>query len=590
MPPDVKLGFSLFALNLWRFLSPRLWCRLAGAGLLFAACSGLPAWGAVAVAIPAQLQVIPGLGADATVEQLAALPANGFQPFVPTRLYKVGPDTPLWLKLRIPALPVVAGNDWLLEFPTVIVDRYEFYRQDATGGWQMQAAGDRVAHNRWPLDSLRPRFVLPAYTGSGEDVFIRVVHQLPVNLQPVIVSADAAERRDGMEMLWTGLLAGVVLALVVSCVQMTLAYRDRIYGWYAAYLVFTMMAALCYSGVAQRSLWPEATKFASDAIVYFVLAALAFNLEFSRAMFGGFLGRRLRFASRVLIALSVAYCVMALMSQRYDRHVVWFYVLALAIFSFTIFTAIRAWRRGVNFGGFWLLVYVPYLGSIALTLAHNGGIINAPWLPTDTPVAAAIIEAIAMMLCINAYGRLRHAQAVRDHVAARYDPLTGFFNLPEFRSTATRVWHAFARSRQDVAVIYATVEQVTGDTQRPVGIEAVMARSVRHVRTITRDVDIVGRVDANRIGIVVTGAPSQEVLSARLARLVALGLMQDADDAAVPVLRFRMVVGMRRSFTGSFSALESALHAQLDADEAARRTIPIRFLDTGIPVQRVNSR
>lgn len=459
----------------------------------------------------------------------------------------------------------------------------------AGGGWQVQAAGDRVAHSRWPLDSLRPRFVLPAYSGSGQDVFIRVVHQLPVNLQPVIVSADAADRRDGMEMLWTGLLAGVVLALVLSCVQMTLAYRDRIYGWYAGYFVFTLLAALCYSGIAQRSLWPDATKFSSDAIVYCVLAALAFNLEFSRAMFGGFLSRKLRITSRVLIALSAAYCVMALMSQRYDRHVVWFYVLALAIFSFTIFTAILAWRRGVSFGGFWLLVYVPFLGSIALTLAHNGGIINAPWLPADTPVAAAIIEAIAMMLCINAYGRLRHAQAVRGQVAARYDPLTGFFNLPEFRRAAARVCHAFARSRQDVAVIFASVEQVPDDAQRQVSIEALMAHSVRHVRTITRDVDIVGRVDANRIGIVMTGAPSQEVMSARLARLVALGLMQDDGDGVVPVLRFRIVVGMRRSFTGSFSGLENALHEQLDADEAARRAIPIRFLDPGIPVQRVNS-
>lgn len=568
---------------------------MLAAVLVSLACAGMPALAAdtragVSGAIPAPLQVVTGLGAAATIDQVAALPEGSFQPFAPSRLYRVGPEKPLWLKLRVPALPVMAGQDWLLEFPTVIVDRYEFFRRDANGMWQMSAAGDRVAHRQWPLDSLRPRFVLPAWSAAsssaGEEVYVRVVHQLPVNLKPLIVSADAAARRDGMEMLWTGLLAGVVLALVLTCAQMSLAYRDRTYGWYAGYLVFTMMAALCYSGIAQRSLWPDATKFASDAIVYFVLAALAFNLEFSRSMFGGFLGSRLRITSRLLIVLCVAYSIMAFMSQRYDRHVFGFYVIALGIFLLTIFTAVLAWRRGVNFGGYWLLVYVPYLCSIALTLAHNGGIINAPWLPADTPVAAAIIEAIAMMLCINTYGRLRHAQAVRDQVAARYDPLTGFLNLPEFRSAATRVWSAFARSRQDVAVIYVRVENVIGNDKASVGLEELMARSVRHVRTITRDFDTIGRLDANRIGIVMTGAPVRDVMSARLARLVALGLMEDAGDTGVPVVRFRMVVGMRRSFSGSFAALDKALHALLDSDDPARRAI--RFLDPEIPVQRVN--
>ncbi len=554
------------------------------------ACAGASAQGAGAprlVAVPASLEAISGLDAATTVDQVAALPPASFQPFVPTRLYKVSVETPLWLKLAVPAVAPPQGDAWLLEFPTVIVDRYELYRQGANGAWQMSAAGDRVAHSQWPLDSLRPRFSLPAASGAGEHVFIRVVHQLPLNLQPVLLGRAEADRRDGIEMLWTGLLAGVVLALVLTCAQMTLAYRDRTYGWYAGYLIFTMLAALCYSGIAQRSLWPDATKFASDAIVYCVLAALAFNLEFSRSMFGGFLGRKLRIMSRVLVVLCIAYSVMALASQRYDGHVFGFYLLALGIFAFTIFTAVLAWRRGVNFGGYWLLVYVPYLGSIALTLAHNGGIISAPWLPVDTPVAAAIVEAIAMMLCINAYGRLRHAQVVRDQVAARYDPLTGFFNLPEFRRAAARAWHAFAQSKLDVAVIYVGVEQVLGEAQKPVGIEALMARSVRHVRTITRDFDIVGRVDANRIGIVMTGAPAQEALSTRLARLVALGLMQDAGDTDVPLVRFRMVVGMRRSFSGSFAALEHDLHELLDSEDPGRRAI--RFLDPEIPVQRVNA-
>jgi GGDEF domain-containing protein len=516
---------------------------------------------------------------------VAALGLESFQPFLPAKVYAVGRDRPLWLKLRVFAPQAMENSGWLLEFPTVIVDRYEVFQRGVNGQWQMAAAGDRVAHSQWPVDSLRPRFPLRASVSGEQDVFVRVLHQLPVNLQPVMVQASDATRRDSMQMLWTGLLLGVVVTLVLTCAQMTLAYRDSTYGWYAGYLLFTVLAALCYSGIAQRNLWPGATKFSSDAIVYAVMAALAFNLEFSRAMFGALQSRASRLTSRMLVALCAGYCLMTFLSQRYDQLITGFHFLTLSVFSFTIFAAVRAWRRGVIFGGYWLLIYVPYLCCIALTLAHSAGLISAPWLPAETPVAAAIAEAVAMMLCINAYGRLRHAQSVREQVAARYDPLTGFLKPAAFRDKAARLWNGAVRSGPDMAVVYVTVDASASDSSAGTDMEVLMARSVRLVRTIARDFDIVGRLGRNRIGIVMTGVPPREALSGRLARLVALGLMQDSHDPAAVVVRFRLGVGLRRSFAGDFSALDSALQELLNKDDGTPRVI--RFLDAPIPTYRV---
>lgn len=538
------------------------------------------------VVYPAPLRVLADTGAQTSIDQAAAWGAERSETLVPTRLYAVSRDRPLWLKLRVSAPQPVTSSEWLLEFPTVIVDRYEVFQRDAQGKWQMSAAGDRVAHRQWPMDSLRPRFPLYAHAAGEHDVFIRVVHQLPVNLQPVIVRASHATGRDSAQMLWTGLLLGVVVTLVLTCAQMTVAYRDWTYGWYAGYLVFTLLAALCYTGIAQRSLWPDATKFASDAIVYAVLAALAFNLAFSRSMFGGMQSRALRTTSRVLVALCVGYALLTLFNERYDRHILAFHFLSLSVFSFTIFAAVRAWRRGVIFGGYWLLIYMPYLCSIALTLAYSAGLISLPWLPNQTPVAAAIAEAVAMMLCINAYGRLRHAQSVREQVAASYDPLTGYLKPAAFRDKAARLWSSAANSGPDMAVVYVAVDPAEAESANPPDIELLMARSVRLVRTIARDFDVVGRLSRNRIGIVMIGIPPVEALSGRLARLIALGLMSDAHDPSAVAVRFRLGVGLRRSFFGDFNALDNALQDLLSKDDGVRRAI--RFLDPQIPTRRVN--
>ncbi len=542
---------------------------------------------------PAPLQVLEGLPADATVAQVAAMDAALFKPLVSSRRYAVSAASPLWLRMTLAPGGVVHGAGWLLEFPTVIVDRYEFFQRDAGGTWRMDVAGDFVAHVQWPADSLRPRFPLPAPDANAQEVFVRVVHRLPVNLAPVLVSSAEASRRDVVQMLWVGLQLGVIATLALFCAQMALAYRDRTYAWYAGYLVLTVLATLCYTGVAQRYLWPRATTFASHAIVLSVMGALAFNLQFTRSIFGGLQGRNFHRVARVLVALCLAYIVASPLVEQYERMVPAFHFITLSVFAFTIACAWRAWRRGVAFGGYWLLVYLPYLVCVALTLAESSGLISAPWLPAETPVAAALLEVVVMMLCINAWSRLRHADTVREQAAKEHDPLTGFLNQKTFRDRAARIWNAAPRLGRDLAIIYVCVEPADPDRLNVIEAEELLARSVRQVRTITRDFDTVGRLGRNMLGIVMEGVTPGESLRARLSRLVALGLMRDADDPGSMALRFTVAVGSRRGEAGDFAALDAALQALIADDGQAQRTI--RFLSpneaegNSIPVRRFGS-
>ncbi len=527
----------------------------------------------------APLTVAEGLDAALTVQDVAALPRERFVPFKPRATQPISLDKPLWLRMQIEAGDVkdthVTG--WLLEMPTVIVDRYEVYQRDAAGIWQMAAAGDRVPHEQWPLPSLRPRFPLTAHGTGVQDVYIRVMHQLPATIQPLIVNATAASQRDISHMLWTGMLAGLMGALLLICLQMTAAYRDWSYLWYAGYLLTTMMAAMSYSGVGQQFLWPSASKFASDAVVYFVLSAFSFNLLFVRSMFGKWLGQAYSRATIVLITACVAYMVITFFAVKYASFIMFLMAITLAVSVFILLVAVQAWRKDVPYSGYWLLVYAPYLLSIGLVLAESSGQINIPWLPVNTPMLSSMVEAVAMMLCLNAYSRERHAQAVREQVAAQRDPLTGFLNESRFMDLAHKAWLRASRSGRDITLAYVLVESKEQNLST-VQLEALMLRSVRMVRTAMRESDGLGRIGRNMLGISMPDMKPGEDLSARLSRLVALGLMLDPQDSNAHALKFTLAVGTWRINTEDFKTVDKQLRALLLKDSEDRpRTI--RFLE-----------
>lgn len=532
-------------------------------------------------------QVLEGLPASTTIEAAAALPADAWQAVVPKRSYRVSIESPLWLRF----VPQAVDAGLMVEFPTIVVDRYEMFQRGDEGAWKGQSAGDRVPHAEWPMPSLRPRFtLLPNEPEAGSTqmsaVYVRVEHRLPLSVTPRLLSAEAAQAADRRALVLSGLSAGVMVTLLVLCLQMSLAFRDSTYGWYAGYLLFTGLAAQCYSGAAHLLLWPDAAKWASDAVVLGVVGALTFNLQFTRHMFGGFQKPWFHWVARGLMVLCAAYVLHTLLTDRYERVIGVFNVVWFSVFGFTVLAAWQAWRAGVAYGGIWLLIYIPYVFSLAFSLAASVGWLPMVWLPDNAPVITSMIEAIAMMLCINAYGRARHAQSVREQAAAQRDPLTGFLNERRFRQVAGRLWASGLARKRDVAVAYVKVEPSAGSALSTVETEALLARSVRLVRTVTRDIDVVGRLGRNTLGIAMGDMPTGDAITARLSRLVALGLMADPHDPAAVAVRFEVAVGHSRHWGGDFASLDRALSQLVNSappEEGKARAI--RHLGAEIKVE-----
>jgi GGDEF domain-containing protein len=565
----------------WIVLACLCWLQAAVAQIIPAVqtvrLDTIPA--ASADALPAPMRIVQGLDASFDIAQVSQLEDARFEAFSPTRNYAYTYPKPIWLHLRV-STDAASHGQWQLEFPAILTDRYDVFQKDASGQWRKSVAGDTVPYVDWALPSMRPRFPLHISSAGQHDVYVRVMFRLSGNLQPVLVTSEQGAQRDAQLMLWSGALTGLILAISVACLHMSWAYRNPTYFWYACYLIASLLSMLTYTGLGQRMLWPQSAYFSNNAIAVFVISLLACNAQFCRAMFGGMQGRGYHRAAAVLLALCGAYIALRLLIEDYSRISLFYNLLVVAVFLFIIYSAASAKRRGLAFGGYWLMVYVPYLMFAGLAIVKSIGLLPLVWLPEETPLIAIGVEAVAMMICINIYSRDKHAQTVREQTAARLDPLTGFLNAEHFHRFASRAWEKARKSGRHATVIYVKVEPKDAPDQTALELETMLLNSVRMVRTAMREFDVVGRVGQDLLGICVVDRPSNEALAARLSRLVALGLMPEDPRQAV---NFTLAVAEHARVFEPYPQVESILR-QLLAVPVGHGRKPIRYFNpTGSP-------
>ena len=122
--------------------------------------------------------------------------------------------------------------------------------------------------------------------------------------------------------------------------------------------------------------------------------------------------------------------------------------------------------------------------------------------------------------------------------------------------------------------------QVLGADDSPLLTPTKLKRSVRLVRTVTREGDVVSRIDDRTLAVLLPGLGLGEDISARLSRLVALGLIPDAQDHKDPTLRFRIVATSYRHYNKKLRFLNTDLRQLLDSNAHWKRK-SIQYISKG---------
>lgn len=544
-----------------------------------------------------RLAILPNTDPAWGIDQVSALPDSAFQEISAKQpIQDPSWERSLWVKLVLHARAAKPGLSpsvsSVLEIQKPYLDRVTLYTP-VSGAWQVQRAGDAIPGDQWSLPGQFPRFGLPSLQdlqASGQEqmvLYLHVPHRLPANFQIRLWSSVELMANIQRDFILLGMTFGAMALAVFLSLALLAFHRDRLFLWYAGYAFAALIACVSHSGLSFQYFWPYGGLWPSTAVLSFMLFAATAQLQFAKLLFVSSSLRR--WPVKICEALGLTNVVVALVFP-WVRLENWTLVLFLAevvlIASMLAVLGLLAasWRLGNRLAMAMVFTYAPLFVTVILVILDAQGLLGLGELGYNAPIYAVALEITLLGLCLQWFGHERHGRIERERALASTDPLTGFSTAQGFTQALQDAWVRAKAYDQDMSVAYI---QAIGDNDSAILTPSKLKRSVRLLRTVTRETDVVLRLDDRTLAILLPGMGMGEDLSARLARLIALGLIPDRQDPNDATLRFRIVATSFKRFDKKLRNVDTDLRTILRLAEPWKRK-SIHFIPKRGPTTRAD--
>jgi GGDEF domain-containing protein len=407
-----------------------------------------------------------------------------------------------------------------------------------------------------------------------------VVQNFPQQIPLVLQDEPTARSSAQTDFLIAGVAVGLLGLILLLALHLAINYRDKVFASYALYVLLSMLSLSAYLGLASYLLWPRAEHWPEYSILVLILASVVAQLWFCQGMF---LRESqtpwLKKAAMAVASINALLVLVMLFTPGAIPRIVLFSIGMVISFATMLLIVGLALRKKMPSAYFWLLAYGPLVISVVLALMDNLSFIAPLGLPYALPAYTLACEAVILFFALHLHAKNRHALQERERVMASIDPLTGFLSTRVFLDRLHAHWNKLAGSSQDLALalIYINHRSEQNDSESALRLEQKLLRSVRLLRTITRDGDLIGRIGGNVLAVAMPDIPMGDDLNNRLARLVALGLMTDRYDTQPIELRFRIAVGTRGTWGDDLRLLDNNLRGTI-TQSGGWSSKPIRYI------------
>lgn len=482
----------------------------------------------------------------ATIDQVAA-DGPDWATRAAARQYNID-DKALWLRFDVRLSAGDAPSHWFVELASSGLDRVQFFYRAGDGRWVMEEAGDSRAVSDWPLPGRFPTFELPGKPGEVRRYWLRVEHTRVDFATPITLASQAAVTASReREQFLLGAYFGLAALITVVAAANAVAFRDRIFGAYAGYVLALGVGQLAYLGVGAQHVWVHWLPWNFHAT--FVLPGLssAVGLWFVRMVTEpARFSRRLDGAVWALIGLLLAAVALdtVMRSRPTFAIVMLLTVVALALIMVLIG---MVWAQGddpsirvVAFG------FLPVLVMALFPLARGLNLIPTSGLTRYGLTIGAALEIPILFYALSLRGTRRREAQVRAAALSRTDPLTG---LAHTRSLLARLEGALARSRSQghrgalLAVRLSNHDAIVAAHGREAGDRALVLAASRLRRSIA-DVDLAARVGEHHFALLLEGPTTDVTAQDCATRVVASGLRESEALPPGVTLRFHVAVAM----------------------------------------------
>jgi diguanylate cyclase (GGDEF)-like protein len=300
----------------------------------------------------------------------------------------------VWLRFEVkPGKDAPA--DWLLEVAYPPLDRVDVFMRDRDGRVVVQEAGDMLPFWKRPFPHRNLVFPLHLPSGSEYSVFLRVESQGNTTIPLHLWQPAALAEHDRGAYTALALYYGLLVALLVFNLLIFISVRDPLHLLYVGMAVGMAIGQLSLNGFGSLWLWPDATKWANDALAWgFALCGLSgalFTRRFLDTARHTPLLDRLLLLAMAIFAVEVAFG----MFVPYRVFAIGVSLSGLGFSFIAVLAGIRCYLKGQPGAAYFLLAWTLLLAGAGVLAARNMG-----WLPTNgfTTYAMQIASALEMVL------------------------------------------------------------------------------------------------------------------------------------------------------------------------------------------------
>ncbi|MAA63669.1 MAG: diguanylate cyclase [Alteromonadaceae bacterium] len=278
-------------------------------------------------------------------------------------------DDTYWFRMTI-TNPYASNDNFLIELAYPVLDHvaaYDVVDGEVRKEWLL---GDKQSFHDRPVD--HRNFLLPLRldANSSGTLYLKVHTSSSMQLPLVLWRQTAFFSAEQPRLLMEGLYYGIILVMVLYNLFVYLAVGERSFLFYVGYIMAMPLFLTSLHGVAFQYLWPEATWWNDQAIVFFLNLTIAFGGLFAMRFLSVLPATHPRL-SRLAIAIIATSVMFSVLSCIAPYHLMIMPTIVLAVLGCSglmLMSVVRLREKDPAARYYLLAWFCMLLGGIVLAL------------------------------------------------------------------------------------------------------------------------------------------------------------------------------------------------------------------------------
>jgi diguanylate cyclase (GGDEF)-like protein len=372
----------------------------------------------VPVSGPSQVQFYKDSGRTLDLAAVTALDAR-FAPVAGKTADFGFSSAAYWLRLNLES-KATAPTTVFLSIAQPTLDEVRLYVLEGGLLRQTARAGDRIPAAERSISADHPVLPITIEPGKHYQLYLRIAGTMGALMAPIeLQSAADVEHEARRSLMFNGIVAGALGAIVIYNLFIYLLLRDRIYLFYVAFMLTGYMCCTALNGFGAWMLYPQFTWPANQGLAVFACAEFLLIAQFTRLLLET---AAIAWVDRTLLGIVVAGLVGLLSSLLLPE--IWVYRLIFVLMLFgppvSVLAGVISLRRGHPQARLFLWSRaVGWAGvcGYGLTIA---GVINLGSLARSGITVGVVIGCLLLSLALADRIRALQAAARRAEDATRH--------------------------------------------------------------------------------------------------------------------------------------------------------------------------